>query len=236
MVRVASAATFYNKKAEQKDRFWLKLISSDSIVNTQLIGYIEDATNDFEKDYDAEIMGMSSNIFYSTLEDRKLQIQGKAAFDPSDNVQLGANIFKNGTYTIAIENPEGIFNAGQKVYLKDNLLNRWVDLNAQSYTFEATKGITEGRFEIVYESPTVLGTDAVTKDELMVYRDSGDFVVKAKSKKMTSLEVYDGSGRLVYTTRPNDIKVVITGDRLNRGVYILKINQDGVVTAKKILK
>ena len=70
----------------------------------------------------------------------------------------------------------------------------------------------------------------------MVYRDSGDFVVKAKSKKMTSLEVYDGSGRLVYTTRPNDTKVVITGDRLNRGVYILKINQDGVVTGKKILK
>ena len=236
MVRVSTAGHFFNKNDEQKDRFWLKLISSDSIVNTQLIGYIEGATNDFEKDYDAEIMGMSSNIFYSTLEDRKLQIQGKAAFDTSDNVQLGANIFKNGTYTIAIENPEGIFNAGQKVYLKDNLLNRWVDLNSQTYTFEATKGLSEGRFEIVYESPTILGTDAVTKDELQVYRDSGDFVVKAKSKKITMLEVYDASGRLVYTAKPNDTKVLIGGDRLNSGVYILKINQDGVVTGKKILK
>ena len=235
-LRVNNAGTFFSRQNEEKDRFWLKLISADSIVNSQLIGYIDGASNGYEQDYDAELMGMSSDVFYSLLEDRKLQIQGKGAFDQSDKVQLGANIFKNGTYTIAIENPEGIFNAGQKVYLKDNLLNRWVDLNSQAYTFEATKGITEGRFEIVYESPTILGTDAVTKDELQVYRDSGDFVVKAKSKKITSLEVYDGSGRLVYTTRPNDTKVVITGDRLNRGVYILKINQDGVVTGKKILK
>ncbi|WP_332032346.1 T9SS type A sorting domain-containing protein [Kaistella sp.] len=235
-VRVSNVGTFYSRQNEEKDRFWLKLISADSIVNRQLIGYIDGATNGFEQDYDAEIMGMSSDIFYSTLEGRKLQIQGKAAFDPTDKVLLGANIFKNGTYTIAIENPEGIFNAGQKVYLKDNLLNRWVDLNAQAYTFEATKGLTEGRFEIVYESPTILDTDAVTKDELMVYRDSGDFVVRAKSKKITMLEVYDASGRLVYTAKPNDTKVVISGDHLNRGVYILKISQDGVVTAKKILK
>ena len=235
-LRVSNAGTFFSRQNEEKDRFWLKLISADSIVNSQLIGYIDGATNGYEQDYDAELMGMSSDVFYSLLEDRRLQIQGKGAFDPSDKVQLGANIFKNGNYTIAIENPEGIFNAGQKVYLKDNLLNRWVDLTAQTYTFEATKGITEGRFEIVYESPTVLATDAVTKDELIVYRDSGDFVVKAKSKKMTMLEVYDASGRLVYTTKPNDTKVVISGDRLNRGVYILKISQDGVVTAKKILK
>lgn len=235
-LRVSSVGTFFSRQNEEKDRFWLKLISADSIINSQLIGYIDGATNGYEQDYDAELMGMSSDVFYSLLEDRRLQIQGKAAFDPSDKVQLGANIFKNGTYTIAIENPEGIFNAGQKVYLKDNLLNRWVDLNTQSYTFEATKGITEGRFEIVYESPTVLATDAVTKDELMVYRDSGDFVVRAKSKKITMLEVYDASGRLVYTAKPNDTKVVISGDRLNSGVYILKISQDGVVTAKKILK
>ena len=235
-LRVSTSGTFFSRQNEEKDRFWLKLISADSIVNSQLIGYIDGATHGYEQDYDAELMSMSSDVFYSLLEDRRLQIQGKGAFDPSDKVQLGANIFKNGNYTIAIENPEGIFNAGQKVYLKDNLLNRWVDLKAQAYTFEATKGITEGRFEIVYESPTVLATDAVTKDELMVYRDSGDFVVKAKSKKMTMLEVYDASGRLVYTTKPNDTKVVISGDRLNRGVYILKINQDGVVTAKKILK
>lgn len=235
-LRVSTSGTFFSRQNEEKDRFWLKLISADSIVNSQLIGYIDGATHGYEQDYDAELMGMSSDVFYSLLEDRRLQIQGKGAFDPSDKVQLGANIFKNGNYTIAIENPEGIFNAGQKVYLKDNLLNRWVDLTAQTYTFEATKGITEGRFEIVYESPTVLATDAVTKDEVMVYRDSGDFVVKAKSKKITMLEVYDASGRLVYTAKPNDTRVVISGDRLNRGVYILKISQDGVVTAKKILK
>ncbi|MBN8621524.1 MAG: T9SS type A sorting domain-containing protein [Flavobacteriales bacterium] len=236
MVRVSTTGHFFNKEGDQKDRFWLKLISSDSIVNTQLIGYIEGATNDFEKDYDAEIMGMSSNIFYSTLEDRKLQIQGKAAFDPSDKVQLGANIFKNGTYTIAIENPEGIFNAGQKVYLKDNLLNRWVDLNVQAYTFEATKGITEGRFEIVYESPTVLATDAVTKDDLLVYRNGTSYVVKSAIKNITGIEVYDVSGRLWKKLNTNSKEVIIDASALNSGMYILKINRNGEISGRKIMK
>ncbi|UFK97111.1 T9SS type A sorting domain-containing protein [Kaistella faecalis] len=235
-IRVNTAGTFFNKGSEEKDRFWVKLISPDDLVNSQLIGYIDGATHGYEQDYDAEIMSMTSDVFYSLLENRKLQIQGKGAFETTDKVQLGANIFKNGTYTIALENPEGRFGTGQKIYLKDHLLNRWIDLTSQSYTFEATKGITEGRFEIVYEAPTVLATDSVIKDELQVYRDSGAFVVKANSKKITMLEVYDASGRLVYTARPNDTKVVIDGDRLNSGVYILKINQDGVVTGKKILK
>lgn len=235
-LRVANAGTFFSRQNEEKDRFWLKLISADSIINSQLIGYIDGATNGFEQDYDAELMGMSSDVFYSLLEDRRLQIQGKAAFDPSDKVQLGANIFKNGTYTIAIENPEGIFNAGQKVYLKDNLLNRWVDLNAQSYTFEATKGITEGRFEIVYESPTVLATDAVTKDELMVYRDGTSFVVKSAVKNITGIEVYDISGRLWKKLNVNSKEVTLDASAMNSGMYILKINRNGEISGRKIMK
>jgi len=236
MVRVSTTGHFFNKNAEQKDRFWLKLISSDSIVNTQLIGYIEGATNDFEKDYDAEIMGMSSNIFYSTLEDRKLQIQGKAAFNQEDKVQLGANIFADGAYTIALENPEGIFASGQNIYLKDHLMGTFTNLSEQDYTFDATAGITEGRFEIVYESPTVLGTDAVTKDELMVYRDGNSFVVKSAVKNITGIEVYDVSGRLWKKLNANSKEVTIDASAMNSGMYILKINRNGEISGRKIMK
>ena len=62
MVRVSTTGHFFNKEGDQKDRFWRKLISSDSIVITQLIGYIEGATNDFEKDYpEARIIKLEQN-------------------------------------------------------------------------------------------------------------------------------------------------------------------------------
>lgn len=235
-LRVSTAGTFYNKGGEQKDRFWLKLISKDSIVNSQLIGYVAGATNGYEKDYDAEIMGMSSNVFYSLLDDRKLQIQGKAAFDQEDKIVLGANFFKNETYTIALGEKEGVFANGQNIYLKDKETGIITNLSEGSYTFTANKGINEGRFEIIYKPETVLATDAIAKDELQVYRNGGDFVVVAKTKKIADLEVYDASGRLVYKTQPNDTKAIISSDRLNNGMYILKINQNGNITGKKILK
>lgn len=235
-LRVATPGTFYQKNVAPKNRFWLKLISPDDLVNTQLIGYIDGATDGFEQDYDAEIMGMSSDIFYSKLDDKRLLIQGKGDFETTDKVNLGANFFKSGTYTLALDIGEGIFSGSQKVYLKDYETGTLTDLSVNQYSFEAAQGISEGRFEIIYEPQQVLLTDDAPEDNLIVYRDGGDFIVRAQSKNITDLEVYDGSGRLIYKTQPRHTEVRIPGDKLLRGVYILKIDQDGQLTKKKILK
>ena len=236
-LRVAAPGTFYQKESSPKNRFWLKLISPDNMVNTQLIGYIDGATDGFEQDYDAEIMGMSSDIFYSKLDDKRLLIQGKGDFETTDKVDLGANFFKAGTYTLALETAEGIFNGSQKIYLRDKETGTLTDLSANPYTFEATKGISEGRFEIIYEpQQVVLGAEETLGENIIVYRDGGDFIIRAQSKNITDLEVYDGSGRLIYKTQPRYTEVRLPGEKLLRGVYILKIDQNGHLTKKKILK
>ena len=235
-LRVATPGTFYQKDSTPKNRFWLKLISPDDMVNTQLIGYVDGATDGFEQDYDAEIMGMSSDIFYSKLDDKRLLIQGKGDFETTDKVNLGANFFKSGTYTLALDIGEGIFSGSQKVYLKDYETGTLTDLSVNQYTFEAAQGISEGRFEIIYEPQQVLLSEDAAIDNLIVYRDGGDFVVRAQSIKISDLEVYDGSGRLIYKTQPRHTEVRIPGDKLLRGVYILKIDQNGQLTKKKILK
>lgn len=233
-IRVATSGTFFNKEAEQKDRFWVKLISPEGIINSQLIGYVNGATNGYEPDYDAELMSMSSDAFYSLLEDRKLQIQGKGAFDQTDQVKLGANIFKNGTYTIAMENQEGIFNGGQKVYLRDHLLNRWVDLSTQTYTFEATKGITEGRFEVLYQPQATPMVYGIKKDGILVYRDGAQYVIRSP-EKISLLEVYDGAGRMVYAERPGKEEVSVNSELYPKGVFFFKIYTVGSVIMKKVL-
>ncbi|MGV8914049.1 MAG: T9SS type A sorting domain-containing protein [Kaistella sp.] len=235
-IRVITESTFYNKDNVQKDRYWLNLISPTGLLNSQLIGYIEGATNGFEQNYDAELLSFSSDVFYSVLGDKNLQIQGKAPFMQQDTVILGANFFTTGTYTIVLDQPEGLFESSQPIYLKDKETGKLTNLSQESYTFEAIKGVSTGRFEIVYKPETVLGTGYESVQEIQVYRAAGDFVVSSSSEKITDMEVYEASGRLVYKIQPNSTKTIIPADKLTPGMYLLKVDQNGKITGKKIMK
>ncbi len=235
-LRVADAGNFY-QRGNEKNRFWLELLSPDNILNSQLIGYVPGATNGFEKDYDAKILGMSSDLFYSKVQDYRLMIQGKGMFTNSDKVSLGANFFRNGNYTVSLQNAEGIFGNGQPVYLKDKLNGMVTNLSEGSYTFTASKGISEDRFEIIYQPETVLATDAEQQGTLEVYRDGGDFTVRSSHKRIAALEVYDASGKMVYSTNPFRKETLIPGDLLVNGIYLVKTElEDGQRSVKKIRK
>jgi len=236
-LRVTNDGTFFHKGNTPKNRFWIKLIAPEGLVNTQLIGYISGATDGYEQDFDAEAMSLSSDLFYSVLDDKKLVIQGKSVnFNIEDKIPIGANIFKDGNYTIALDKAEGIFETDQNIYLKDNLLETVTNLSEQDYTFVATAGITEGRFEIIYQPETILSTAGSLKDDLLIFRDRDDFVIRSRSTKITGLEVYDGAGRLIFSSKPNQTETRIPATALGNGMYLLKVDRNGTMTAKKILK
>ncbi|MCZ2085129.1 MAG: T9SS type A sorting domain-containing protein [Flavobacteriales bacterium] len=236
-LRVTTNGTFYQRNNENKNRFWLKLISPNDVDNTQLIGYIDGATDAFEMDYDAEAFGLSSNLFYSLLEDKQLLIQGKAnQFTNEDRISLGANFFQNSNYTIELEEREGIFANGQSIYLKDKLTGTITNLSQGSYTFEANKGETNARFEIIYKPETVLVTDSKVKDAVVVYRDSDYFVVKAP-KIIATVEVYDLSGKMITVLKANSNLAILSAAFFTKGMYVLRIKTiDGEITSKKIVK
>ncbi len=236
-LRVAGTGTFFQKNTQPKNRFWLKLISPNNVVNTQLIGYVQGANNNYDQDYDAEAFSMSSDLFYSILEDKKLLVQGKSdAFVDTDIIPLGANFFQTGNYTIALDNPEGIFANSQAIYLKDNLLNTYTNLKEGNYTFNANAGITDGRFEIVYKPGSVLSTGDNLLDDLLVYKIGEDFAIESKLKKIDEVEIYDASGRLYQTMRPKNHEILIKGSRLPTGLYFIKIKRESTITVKKIIK
>lgn len=237
ILRVNSKGDFYSKNSSPKNRFWITLFSPSQLSNMQLIAYVPGATDGFEQDYDAEAFDNYSDLFYSVIPGKKLVIQGKSeAFTNEDKVILGANFFQNGSYTIALENAEGIFNGSQNIYLKDKQEGIITNLSQGSYTFLATKADNTTRFEIIYKPETVLITDSKVKEGVVVYRDSDDFVVKAQHKKITSIEVFDVAGRLIYSLTPNSLQTFIPGAKLLNSIYVLKINQGGIITTKKIIK
>ena len=213
------------------------MTAPNNLVNSILVGYINGATNDFETDFDGELFVVGSDSFYSVLGAKKLAIQGKSnAFSTEDVVPLGTVYSTTGNYTIKLKDPEGIFGNNQNVYLRDKLLNKYINLNsAGSYSFTGTKGTNDTRFEIVYKDNAVLATGNESKSDFIVYRDGNDFVIKS-SKTLGKIEIYDASGRMVLAQKTTDKILRLNASSLADGMFIIKAENSGDIKTKKILK
>lgn len=231
------AVNFFGKTLDQNeedDRFWLKMVSPANLTSNLGVVYFAEGSNSVGPE-DTSTSGASDDL-YSMTGDQKLSINGRASFNPSDVLSLGSQHFTTGNYTIAVDKTEGIFSGGQNIYLKDNQTGILINLSQGAYEFTATQGESSGRFEISYVPAIVLATEAANREEIGVYKDGGDIILKSTSKKMTSIEVYDMSGRLIVALQPNNKQAVIHSSSLKNGVFIVKINQGASVTTKKIIQ
>lgn len=235
-IRNNEAGVFYNNKSsEDVNRYWLKLITPQNIINTILVAYMDGATNAYDGDYDADLIAVGDDSFYSKLSTHKFQIQARASFADNDVVSLGTKYSANGTYKISLENNQGVFGENQNVYLKDKLLNSLTNLREKDYSFSAIKGTDETRFEIVYKEDAVLASDGATKSEFEIYRSNGDYIIKS-SKQLGKIEVYDSSGRLMMTANTKEKILKLDTSVLVNGVYIIKAENSGDIRTKKIIK
>ena len=221
-------------KSSTKDRYWLKLNTPGGIELMTAVVYFPNGNNDFSLDDSAA--SNSSDDIYTFAAQTAVAINGRAPFSQSDHVMVGVNYFTSGNYTISLGDKEGVFANGQNIYLKDHLTGIVTNLSEGSYTFSISAGQSTGRFELIYEPGSVLATGDTGKDELMVYKDGQDFVVAAKAKKITGLEVYDLLGRMILKSAPNSLKFIIDSSLMPNGVYLLKIDQGGKLTTRKVLK
>lgn len=244
----ASDGVFFNKGTLGKgkpaqDRYWLELKTPLDVVTTALVAYVEKATNEYEDRYDAPLLSVGSDALFTKVDNYRLGIQGRAyPLQKTDVVDLGAGFYEAGEYTLSISNSEGVFENGQNVYLKDKQTGIVTDLTNNSYTFTASKGLDDDRFELVYQVENTLGTTASSKEGLVVYKSENDFVVQSKTDKITDIQVYEVSGRLLMSLKPNQKQTRIDASNFASGMYILKIttaslgNQNGTVVTKKIMK
>ncbi|QIY84903.1 T9SS type A sorting domain-containing protein [Chryseobacterium sp. NEB161] len=243
-IRVNNSSNFYNKgnvnendEELLKDRFWLKLISPENMVNTILVAYVDGATNNYDEGYDADLMVVGSDSFYSLLGAHKLQIQGKKpGLDLDDVVPLGNKHYVSGTNKIALDDKNGIFANGQPIYLKDKLTGTVTNLQDKSYSFDSAEGEFTDRFEIIYKTTLAVSENA-TKN-IAIFKDQSDFVIRTKNP-VQNVEVYDMSGRMIQSSNIRNnagTDIRIDHSKLNKGVYVIRVNQDGQIFTQKVIK
>lgn len=234
-----STGHFYNNNkniGDEVNRYWLKIVSPYNIANTILIAHMDGATNEYDTDYDAELLTVGDDSFYSKINAQKLQIQARAnPLAVEDVIALGTKYAMNGTYRIAMVAKEGIFATDQKIYLRDKSTNIYTDLTSKDYSFDAVKGLDDSRFEIVYKNNEVLGTDNTGKSDFVVYRDGDSFVVKS-SRILGKIELYDVTGKLIQSKNMLSKECRFDSSAMISGVYIIKAENSGDIRTKKIIK
>ncbi|WDF48306.1 T9SS type A sorting domain-containing protein [Chryseobacterium sp. KACC 21268] len=233
-----STGHFYNnnKSSDAINRYWVKMISPENVVNTILVAHMDGATNQYDANYDAELLAVGDDSFYSKLNTQKLQIQARSnPLTTEDVIPLGNKYSANGNYKISLGNKEGIFAGDQKIYLLDKLNNLYTDLSVQDYIFTASKGTDDTRFEIVYRNQEVLGTDNLSKSDFSVYRDGTSFVIRS-TFSLGKIELYDASGKLVIATSSNQKEFRLDAAAIASGVYIIRAENSGNIRTKKIIK
>lgn len=234
-MRTPDIANYYNKGA-QKNRFWLEFKSPSDVNNEILIGYIAKATNGYDSDYDADLLAIGNDSFWSILDSHKLAIQAKDEnFSTEDVTKVGFKAAVAGNYTITLSEKDGIFKSTQSVYLKDKYLNKVIDITDNGYVFSTNSGQYEDRFEVIYKSLQTLGTDNIVKKDIIITKDTQNFIVKSEDN-LNEVSLYDSVGRLVYSVKNAKKEVLINKTNLAEGMYIVKVNSKNTTLTKKVLK
>ncbi|MEM8521191.1 T9SS sorting signal type C domain-containing protein [Flavobacterium sp. PL12] len=188
------------KSTIEKSRVWLDLSNSEGAFKQTLIGYVTNATNDYDDRYDGESFSANKYVdFYSVNNNRNFVIQGRALpFDKNDIVPLGYTSQLVGTFSIGINDADGLLKT-QNIFLEDKLLNVIHDLKTASYSFTTQKGTFNDRFVLRYTDRTLGNTDFEQLDNLvLISKDKNELKIKSQTESIERITVFDLSGKKVF--------------------------------------
>ena len=223
----------------ERHRIWLDIVSPNNIASTILVGYIQGATNEDDRLYDGYAFSESETLMYSIVGDKKMAIQGKSLpFNEQDTVPLGVVFNAQGSYSIAINTIDGLFETtDQNIYLEDTYLGIVHDLRSNPYSFSSETGTFNDRFILKYTNSTLSIEDFDSLNGVKVYRDNDEIVVTSSQEIIESIEVYDILGRNLFVNKSINLnRFGINSIEPNELTLFLKIKlADGKQKIAKII-
>ncbi|WP_348799163.1 T9SS sorting signal type C domain-containing protein [Flavobacterium adhaerens] len=233
------------KNKTEKNRIWLNLTNNEGLFKQILIGYVDGATNDYDKQYDGTSFRLNKYAdFFSVNNGSRLIIQGRELpFNDTDEVPLGytVNLGKGATvanqFTISIAYTDGSLDT-QPVYLYDKVTSTTYDLRQSNYTFSSVDGTFSDRFVLKYTNKNLAVDDIEKTDNAIIITSKNKIItVSANSEKIENVVVYDLSGKTIYKKDKIENSVLeIASLKAQNQVLLVKVNlESGISTTKKVL-
>jgi len=217
--------------------YWLNLNTSSGSYSQMAVGYSSEATLAFDRGIDGENINKE---FYLTslIGIGEYSIQGRPDFDASDVVPLSYKASVAGNYTISIDHTDGLFtDASQPIYIKDNATATYHDLQTGAYSFASAAGTFSDRLEIVYTVPLGIENPLLTANNVIIYSQNNEFVVKSGNIEMSSIKIFDIRGRLLEEKKGINATQATIGSGLVNQVLLVQITSvNGITVTKKVIR
>jgi hypothetical protein len=198
-MRLGTASTqfFKTKQLAEKSRIWLNLTNTAGVFSQALVGYVDGASLGVDNGIDGKYINDSPIALTSNINNEEYTIQGRPAFDATDVVALNFKTDKAGDYSIAIGQVDGLFAAGQDIYLVDSKTGAETNLKDGAYNFIASAGVDNSRFSLKYQKTLKVTDSDFNENTVIVYKNKGTLYVNSSAKAISSIKVYDVQGRLL---------------------------------------
>lgn len=209
---------------QEKNRVWLTMTNHHNLSKELLVGYVENATDDWDRGYDGKFTASGYGLeFYSLLGDMKLAIQGKGLpFLVSDVVPLGYHAQQAGSYTIALTQFDGLFH-NQEVYVEDLLTGVIHPLKEGGYTFVTEPGRYDNRFVLRYTNETLgVNTPQFGEHHVVIYKEYASLIIQTQEAEMSEVILYDMSGRRL-ASQQGDLGLLVRFDQLGIAQQVLMV-------------
>jgi hypothetical protein len=225
--------------AIEKHRIWLDLTNSQGAFKQTLIGYITNATNEYDTRFDGESFDANEFVdFYSLNQNKNLVIQGRALpFNDNDEVPLGFRTTIEGTFTINIDQVDGVL-TNQAVYIEDKFTNTVFDLKTGNYTFNTVAGTFNDRFLLRYTNKTLGTNDFETlENQVLVSNKNKQIKVNSAVETIDKVLVYDLLGRELFKKeKVNSNELTLTNFNSSQQTLLVKVSlQNGQTVTRKVM-
>ena len=223
----------------ERHRIWCSARGANATFKQVLIAYATGGTEEYDRGLDGEFFSDSGGLsLYSLGASKKLSIQSLGLpFDTNSAVLLGFKATDAGSYTIALDKFDGLFQ-NQDVFLHDKTMEIYHDLKASEYSFVTNAGTFDDRFEIVYRDAGALGVgEFELGNSIIVFKDLQQVKVVSSRIPIKAVEVSDMQGRIIYKRKGLDsTSIVLDGLYSERQVLIVNITtEDDRIVSKKII-
>ncbi|GGW68285.1 hypothetical protein GCM10008085_20260 [Winogradskyella epiphytica] len=234
--------SFYRQEVDtpEKHRIWLDLAGSDNKGHTLLVGYIANATNDYDRLYDGYNFLNQPTNFYSLIGESTYSIQGRALpFSQDDTIPLGFTISENDSFTIGINTIDGLFEStNQGIFLEDTYMNIIHDLRIAPYSFKSDAGTYNDRFILRYTNAALSIADQQTLNNLSITAPNNSYIkVSSDNNLIKSVSVFDVLGRELFSNDSiNNSDFILNNMALSKGTYVVKATlENGIQKVEKVI-
>jgi len=235
-VRISQSQSFY-KEDEIIELLSISLLS-DAGQDEILIRFNEDASEEFDADFDAIKMFGNAELaqVYALQEDEeKMSIHSLKSIKETDFVRLGLQIETNGTYTLKFDDKNSL---SEYVSLKieDTKEETITELSLQdTYTFTYEEGENANRFILHFKDASAIN-DLDTQEQFAYYSNGSIYINNDETQGFESVQLINMAGQIIQTkTLGNESLEKMNISNIETGMYILHLISDNNTSVQKIM-